>query len=167
MAQGEIYPLNEALDLIKPKSRKKYAIEWANFTDLSENSFDSEMPSEKNLMDYIKHLRLEKKRASSTLICNYSMINSICKHRYGKELQCYARLSSLLKSYNTDKKKKADIFEAENIQDYVTNAPDEPYHLVRKIIIIMAYFGGLRLVELEGLKVCYFAFLIPYQNLGP
>ena len=153
MAESEIYPLDQALELVKEKSRGKYAKEWQVFTTYCKNSFDDRMPFEREMMDYLKYLRHTLNRASSTIVCNYSMLNKICKNRYGKQLQIYARLSDLLKSYNVDTKKKAEVFEKSDIINFVNQAPDEPYWLVRKVIIILAYFGGLRQTELFDLKL--------------
>ena len=41
-----------------------------------------------------------------------------------------------------DIKKKAAIFEPEDMDSFINSSNNEPYWLVRKVIVILAYFGG-------------------------
>ena len=44
--------------------------------------------------------------------------------------------------------KKAGVFETKDIDAFIEHPNRTPYWLVRKVIIIVAYFGGLRHTEL-------------------
>ena len=83
--------------------------------------------------------------ASSSMWTYYSQINGVIKGIYGEKLQMFPCITSLLKSYDVDEKKKAACFEYDDISAFVTH-PDTstPYWLVRKVVIILTYFGGLR-----------------------
>ena len=112
------------------------------------------MPTEDEFMDFFKHLRNELGMSSSTLWTNYSMVNSFVKGKYGKSLQTMPRITSLIKSFDTDIKNKAFIFSKDEIACFVSNKSiSGPYWLVRKVVVIMAYFGGLRSIELMNLKL--------------
>ena len=41
-----------------------------------------------------------------------------------------------------DIKKKAAIFEPEDIDLFINSSNNDPYWLVRKVIVILSYFGG-------------------------
>ena len=45
----------------------------------------------------------------------YSIVNAVVKGKYGKRLQKYPRLTTLLKSFNTDTKKKVAVVEFESL----------------------------------------------------
>ena len=65
----------------------------------------------------------------------YSMINSVCKEKYGDTLKKFPRVTSLLKSFDTDVKQKAAVFSRIDLDSFVNG--DElstPYWLVRKVI---------------------------------
>ena len=53
------------------------------------------------------------KVASSTAWTRYSILNAVVKAKYGVNLKQYVRVTALLKSYDTDVKKKAMCFEKE------------------------------------------------------
>lgn len=107
--------------------------------------------------------------ASSSLWVYYSMLNSIMKSKYDVSLKKHPRITVLLKSYDTDCKKKASTFSKESFDTFVGNCSiSTPYWLVRKVcqcielcvmidyiqvIMITAYFGGLRHTETDGLKI--------------
>ena len=107
---SSVLSLEEALLSIKEGSRGKYRKVWMDFLQFSgsrQEEFQTKMPSEEDLTNYFKFLRENKKFASSTLWTNYSMLNSIIKGIYNKRLQHeYPRITSLLKTYDTDIKKK-------------------------------------------------------------
>ena len=109
-AQPTIFSLEEALLNVKDGSRGKYRKCWNDFTSffpLKKDEFSLGMPCEEDFTSYFKHLREEKKMASSSLWTYYSMLNSVVKGIYGKKLQTeFPRLTSFIKAYDTDIKKK-------------------------------------------------------------
>ena len=155
--QPTIFSLEEALLNVKDGSRGKYRKCWNDFTSffpLKKDEFSLGMPCEEDFTSYFKHLREEKKMASSSLWTYYSMLNSVVKGIYGKKLQTeFPRLTSFIKAYDTDIKKKAMCFEPEDIADFVRrDSISNPYWLVRKAVMIVSFFGGLR--HLECMSLC-------------
>lgn len=133
-----VYSDDIAIEAIKEPSRKRYLKLWSEFKDKASNSgdFDMRMPTEDELADYFRYLRIEKKMSSSTIWTTYSILNSVVKAKYGKQLQIYPRLTLLLKSYNTDTKKKAAVFETEDLDLFVNSKElSTPYWLVRKVCL--------------------------------
>ena len=61
----------------------------------------------------IRVLPNDKNIASSISWTRYSILNAVVKSKYGINLKQYPRVTALLKSYDTDIKKKAMIFEKE------------------------------------------------------
>ena len=72
--------------------------------------------------------------------------------------QCH-RLTSLIKSFDTDMKKKAPVFDMDDLTRFLSKEMTTPYWLVRKLVIIFAHFGGLRLTEVMDLKVMFLIFV--------
>ena len=145
--------LEDALSLIKPDYAKKCKSSWLTFVDYSGSSFDQQPPEEGILTEYFKFLRDEKKYASSSLWVYYSHMNVVMKNRYSIKLQSFPRITTLLKSFDTDIKRKAGVFESSDIQHFIESAENVPYWEVRKVVIILAYFGGLRHTELMDLEL--------------
>ena len=59
----------------------------------------------------------------------------------------------MLKSFDTDTKKKASVFSNEDMEKFFRADLPDKYWLVRRAICVVAYFGGLRLVEIMNLQV--------------
>ena len=57
--------------------------------------------------------------ASSTMWTCYSQLNGVIKSKYGFNLKKYARVTSLLKSMDTDIKKKAGVFTKEELDKFI------------------------------------------------
>jgi hypothetical protein len=76
----KIFSDKEVFEQIKDKSRKAYIKSWHDFKAFnSTNDFDASHPGEEDIIAYFKHLRQEKKIATSSLWTTYSYINSILK----------------------------------------------------------------------------------------
>ena len=157
MASSTIFSLDDALLTVKEGSRAKYKNVWLEFVNLVEASpgdFVGRNPSEGELISYFKHLRENKKMVSSSMWTYYSMINSIYKGMYGKKLQDFPRITRILKTFDTDIKKKAMCFESEDMANFVKNESySSPYWLVRKVVLILSFFGGLRHQEVSQLEL--------------
>ena len=125
-----------AFKSIKEKTRPRYKKTWVEFKDFigAGEEFDSRSPTEEELSSYLRHLRQEKGAASSSMWTLYSMINGVFKEKYGFSLKQYPRLTTLLKSFDTDTKKKAQIFTKEEIDIFVFSPElTTPYWQVRKV----------------------------------
>jgi len=145
-----------ALESVKYKSRAVYAKTWCEFREFFDISseFDERMPTESEFLAFFRDLRVNKKRASSSMWTVFSMINSTCKAKYGLNLQTFPRITTLLKSYDCDIKKKALTFTSEDIEQFINNsALVGPYWMVRKVTVIVAFFGGLRHTEAMDLEL--------------
>ena len=141
MADPTILSDENAVESIKEKSRSKYVKAWEAFKKYNEAvDFEICMPEEETFLNYFKHLRSDLQYSSSTIWTIYSMINSVCKGKYGKCLQKYPRITSLLKSFSDDVVKKAAIFSQGDVDDFVrSQLITSPYWLVRKV-----FFFNLR-----------------------
>ena len=145
-----------AVETISEASRGRYKKAWEEFKGFSTNSSDYEtrMPSENEFLDYFKHLRSDKKSSSSTMWTVYSMLNTVCKGKYSERLQKYPRITALLKSFNKDCKKKAAVFQDGDLEKFVGGKDlCTPYWLVRKVVMILAFFGGLRHTEVNIINI--------------
>ena len=143
-----------ALLSINDKSRSGYGKVWNDFKAVvgSDRNWDFEGPNEEDVLHFIRWLRLEKGYASSSLWTIYSMLNGVVKSKYGVNLKKYVRVTSLLKTFDTDVKKKAMTFAKEEFDQFlVLPKCGTPYWHVRKVIAIVTYFGGLRRIEAESL----------------
>ena len=157
----QFLPADEVLLTVKPKSRELYRKCWLAFMQFSEKSaeFDERMPSELEFIAYFNHLRLECKRALSSLWTTYSMLNTVVKGKYNKNLQSYHRFTRLVKSFDVDNKRKAEVFSTQDMNEFLEKDLSTPYWIVRKAVAVLAYFGGLRLTELIDLQVFRFIFI--------
>ena len=97
-----------AFESIKEKTRPRYKKTWVEFKDFigAGEEFDSRSPTEEELSSYLRHLCQEKGAASSSMWMLYSMINGVFKEKYGFSLKQYPRLTTLLKSFDMDTKKR-------------------------------------------------------------
>ena len=74
---------------------------------------------------------------------------SVSKGKYSFNLKQYCRVTILLKSFDVDIKQKANVFSTSNIQQFLLDADSSiPCCIVRKTIVCLAYYGGLRLKEM-------------------
>ena len=91
-----------AFQSIKPQSRELYRKAWNKFVQFNENEeeLNTRMPTESELFKYFSHLRNVIGAKSSTMWTTYSMINSVCKSKYGGVLQQYPRITTLVKSFD-------------------------------------------------------------------
>ena len=158
----EILDDDQAFISIKEKSRSKYKKVWKefrNFYSAVQHEFDARLPYERELHYYFLKLRQNDGKASSTLWTVYSMQNTVIKSKYGVALKTMPRVGALIKSFDTDTKRKAAIFSLEELKTFCSDPElSGAYWEVRKAIAIVAYFGGLRLaeimeVELEKFKI--------------
>ena len=151
---GVILPDSLALEQIKPVSRNVYKKAFDCLREFIGRDFEDSGPSESELISFIKDLREVKKAASSTLWTTYSMINSVCKAKYNLDLKKFTRVTSLIKAMQIDSKKKASVFTTKEIDDFLKDESiSTPYWLVRKVAVILAFFGGLRLCETLDLQL--------------
>lgn len=144
----------EVFDQIKDKSRKAYIRSWQNFKEFLPNiNFEEGPPAEDDIISFFRHLRQEKKAATSSLWTIYSYVNSVLKRKYGVKLQDLPRVTLFLKGFDEDTKVKAAIFDEALLKKFLTDQVDSSYWEVRQAIAMTAYFGGLRLTECLDLQL--------------
>ena len=115
--------------------------------------FENAAPGEDMLVKFFKFLRFEKKYKSSSMWTLYSYLNALLQRKYNMKLQTIPRLTILVKSFDKDVKQKAKIFEEDAIKSFMVQRNDITYWMVRQVICILAYFGGLRLQECYNLTL--------------
>jgi len=152
--ENKIFSDAEVFEQIKPVSRRAYVKCWKGFKDLAgEFNFEAGPPGECLIVNYFRDLRFEKKVASSTMWTFYSYLNSILKRKYGFKLQELPRVTLFIKGLEVDMKKKAPIWDAGKLKKFLVAEMPTPYWEVRQSIVMMAFFGGLRLQETCDLEL--------------
>ena len=145
-----------ALLAIKEGGRQKIKKVWSDFKDfvVEPHDWELQVPAEDQVLEFFRHLRNVRKIASSSLWTFYTNLNSMTRNKYGFNLKEYVRVKSLIKSYQTDIKHKASIFSKEDLDCFLLDPSiTTPYWGVRKALSVAAYFGGLRRIEVEALKL--------------
>ena len=144
----------EAFEAIKPKNRKVYINNWMKFKSLFDDFNFEFAPTEDMVLSWVRNQREVEEIASSTLWNRYSLLNAIIKAKFGFDLKKYVRVTSQIKTFDVDVKKKAEIFEKEDLDKFIANSNlSTPFWLVRKAIAIFSFFGGLRKKECESLQI--------------
>ena len=148
-----IVPDEQVFAQIKEESRKQYRRIWSLFHEFISSDVDLESgpPGEECLSKFFKHLREEKNYASTSMWTFYSCLNSVMKRKYNVKLQELPRLTMLIKGFDTDIKGKAPIFDESQLKAFMLGSMESSYWLVRQAIVIVAFFGGLRLKECQDL----------------
>ena len=143
-----------AFESIKENSRPRYKKVWPDFKSFvgASRNWDESEPTEDEVMSWAKFLWNEKKASSSTMWTTYSMLNAVIKSKYNMNLKKFVRVTALIKSYDTDVKKKASCFSKNEFDDFIFHTEcSMPYWLVGKAVAISSYFGGLHRIEAESL----------------
>jgi hypothetical protein len=144
----------EVFENLKPASRKAYKKCWKEFKEINpEINFEEGPPGEEAIVNFLRHLWFEKKVASSSICTLYSYINSIFKRKYGFKLQERPTVSLFIKGLEVETKKKAAIFDEVLLKKFMASEMVNPYWEVRQAVVLMAFFGGLRLKECCDLKL--------------
>ena len=163
----EIISDEEAFLYIKRTSRESYKNAWEAFRSSNpdvQQQFEERIPSERELLDYFVGMRegrmmedgeKEEGKAATTILTTYSLINGVLKHKYSFNMNKYPRISARIKVWQSeDVKKKAAIFTPEELKQFCESEELQGgYWEVRKAIVALAYFGGLRLVEAMSLEL--------------
>ena len=138
-------------ETIPKKSKKLYTKRWEDFKIYLQS--DAE-PTEDDYLQYMDWLKKEKKYQASTIWTIYSMLNSAHQNYYGKRLQDFRRLQTLLKSYNSDYERVcAKTFSQEQLSEFLNLPLSTPYWLARKCGVALMVSGGLRKAELVSLEI--------------
>lgn len=146
--------LNESMVI---KSQAKYEKAWSEFYNYAK--FESE-PTEETFIRYFDYLKNTRNYASSTMWSIYSMLNHKTQLLFGKKLQTlYPRLTMLLKSFESGYvRKKSNIFTKDEINKFLTSAPDSGEFIHIKAGIVLGFCGGLRCADLISIQNSDFEF---------
>ena len=154
LSPSAILPDGEAQFTIKKGSRKSYIKAFDSLREYVGNDLEARPPTEQELLDYFNYLRLVKGLKSGSLWTTYSKINGLCKAKYSLNLKAFCRVTSLIRSYDIDVQFKSKAFSSEDIKRFIFDESLScPYWLVRKVVVCVAFFGGLSLVEVVNLCV--------------
>jgi hypothetical protein len=108
------------LDSYPPKSKVIYLKAFKAFERYlkSQKQFVPDVaPTELQLLNYFHFLKFEKKLAPTTLWSTYSRINACVKRLHGFSLKNFARVTEVLKSFESGYKvKKASIFSPQEVR---------------------------------------------------
>jgi len=103
---------------------------------------------------YMYYLRDTLDYAGTTIMSMLSMVMSwfmvVHKKRVFHESPTLKKIVNRWK--NEDKITKSKVFTKEQMNKYLTDAPDDDFHLVRKIVFIFGVYGLLRRQELTYLE---------------
>ena len=162
----DIIPDAEAYLFIKQTSRDSYKAAWEAFRAScpAESEFEIRVPYERELLEYFVKMRegrcledgqREEGKAGTTICTTYSLLNGVMKHKYSFNMREYPRISARMKVWmSEDVKRKAAVFTPAELKQFCESEDLKGgYWEVRKAIVCLAYFGGLRLVEALGLEV--------------
>ena len=141
--------LNEELQegLIPINSKDMYELEWKRFNEFR-SEHDLTGVTERVVLAYCSHLK-EAGYAPTTCTSRISKLKKMC---LVKKCDIPARVWNILKSWTDNLNKvyvpsKAQVFTFSELESYIEAAPSTPLGLQECVMIIIAYSGGLRLVE--------------------
>lgn len=129
---------NNALNQTLPEaSLKKYIKEYEDFETwkLSEKTNSN---CELVFLAYFNHL--STKYSSSSLYAKYSMLKAMMRHHHNVNIKGYEKLKAFLKNKNVNHvAKKAKILEMEEVEQFISEAPNDEF-LEIKVILTILYF---------------------------
>lgn len=136
--------------LLPTKSKERYEQIYSKFMDWraanQENSY-----SENVLLTYFGNLALSFK--PSTLWSTYSMLRTTLSVKNDIDISKYPKLRALLKrKADGFKSKKSKILSATDMNNFLENAPDKKY-LMMKTALIFGISGACRCHELKDLTI--------------
>jgi hypothetical protein len=118
-----------ASELLPAKSRKIYEKQYQSFLKWC-NEKNVEVYSENALLVYFN----EKSKVfrSSTLWSHYSMLKAMLNNNHDIDISKFTKLISFLKRKNDDyKPKKSKILTSEQVDMFLTKAPDNEYLMTK------------------------------------
>jgi site-specific recombinase XerD len=130
------------LAALSASSRQQYTVAVTDFKKWCEDS--SKVPiNAETIVEYITYLHNVRGLKTKTIWSLNSMIGSFYEAFKGsKPHDDLPLINKLLKQWEkVDTVKKASTFESEEIFKYFREAPDDDFHLVRKVAVILAING--------------------------
>ncbi|XP_048511125.1 uncharacterized protein LOC125502027 [Athalia rosae] len=136
--------------LLPDKSKEVYESAYKAYTDWR-TSKGANSSSESVLLAYFDQMSQQYK--PTTIWSLYSKLKSTINIREKVDISSYKTLSAFLKKQSRGfRSKKSSVFTSEEVQSFLTRAPDDKY-LATKIVLIFGIFGALRTDELTNIQV--------------
>ncbi|KAK4882644.1 hypothetical protein RN001_005963 [Aquatica leii] len=142
----ELKKLAESInsELLPQKSKARYEVQYSIFKKWREEK-QAKVSSENVLLAYFTEL-VDKNKKS--LWCIYSMLKSCIILYENIDISKYAKLISYLKRKTAnDIPKKSKILEEHDVANFIKQAPDEEF-LLMKVILVIGVSGAYRRKEL-------------------
>lgn len=137
--------------LLPEKSKKRYELTYKSFKGWCQTK-DNAVVSEKSLLAYF----LEKSavlKSPSSLWCEYSMLKSTIFIEENIDISKFPKLRAFLKRKNDGfKPKKSNIFNRDEVKQFLGEAPDDIY-LLMKVVAVIGIAGACRSIELCEMKL--------------
>lgn len=125
-------------DLLPSKSKKVYESAYTSFVNWRKK-YKTKSASESVLMAYFKEL--SQKYKASTLWSIYSMLKSTISVKEKTDIGAYPILTAFLKRRSTGfVSKKSNVFSAEEVDKFLTEAPDDEYFATKVNIIEYTHY---------------------------
>jgi hypothetical protein len=139
------------------KSKEVYLAAYRDFELFlkSEKQFVlNAVPTETQLLNYFHYLKNKKAWVATSIWSQYSRLNGVLKRRFKLSLKEFPNVTNLLKSYEVGHRvKKASVFSPQQIEDMIVDPElTSRYWLVRKVVCLVGYYGGLRSIELRSIE---------------
>lgn len=139
------------LSLLPEKSKKRYEAAYKSFKNWCQTKTASAV-SETLLLAYFYEKSAQLKSPSS-LWCEYSMLKSTLFIKENIDISKYPKLRAFLKRKNDGyRPKKSNVFDREDVNKFMLEAPDEIY-LLMKVVMVMGVAGACRCNELSEMKM--------------
>ena len=130
------------LATLSPSSRQQYTVAVSDFKNWCHGSTKEPISAE-TVVEYIKYLHDVRQLKTKTIWSLNSMVGSYYEaYKGSKPHDDLPLINKVLKQWEkSDTVKKASTFESEEIFKYLKEAPDDDFHLVRKVAMILALNG--------------------------
>lgn len=144
---------NAKIGLLPEVSKNRYEYVFSIFSKWKESrKISTESFSELTLLAYFQYL-YNSKKAPSTLWSYYLMLRTTTLLKTGTNIAIYHVLQLFLKSKSKGyEKKKARTLKPEDIDRFMTEAPEKEYY-VHKVALIFGITGATRTDELKKLSI--------------
>ncbi|KAJ8665038.1 hypothetical protein QAD02_006700 [Eretmocerus hayati] len=142
------------LETLPPVSKAKYLKRYNDFKSWCE-SRNTDLLSEESLLVYLRTLRVVDGNAASTLRSVHSMIKACVKVYHNFDIGVFPNVNSYLSNLSRRHiPKKAFILTTQHMNQFVVEAPDIEYFLI-KVILIIGVIGCCRKSELKNMLMRY------------
>lgn len=137
-----------ALSLLPEKSRGRYLRAFEDFEKWMRGK-DVTVINETVVLAYMKEE--SEKKAPTTLWSMYSMLRTTLSSKKNIDISKFSMLQSFLKSKSRGyHPKKSAVLSEKEVQQFLTEAPDEVY-LLEKVILVLGICGACRRHEIHQL----------------